>query len=98
MAVIFAKISQTSLINKVMKSENLILAEDINTKAEKLRELAKTDDEKVLAAIVRNPNTPVDLLIELAGECLEEIIGENIALDLILFEYPTIEKIWSDKQ
>ncbi len=96
MTVIFAKISQTSLINKFMKSENLILAEDINTKAEKLRELAKTDDEKVLAAIVRNPNTPVDLLIELAGECLDEI-GENIALDLILFEYPNFIKDISEE-
>ena len=32
-------------------SENLSIAEDINTKAEQLRELAKTGDEKVLAAI-----------------------------------------------
>ena len=68
-------------------SENLSIAEDINTKAEQLRELAKTGDEKVLAAIARNPNTPSELLVELAGEYLDEI-GNNPALELILFENP----------
>ena len=69
-------------------SKNLIIAENINTPAEQLRELADTEDDKaILAAIARNPNTPIDLLIELASKYLDEI-GQNPALELILIEHP----------
>ena len=68
-------------------SEELKIAENINTPAERLRELSKTKEREILAAIAKNPNTPPDLLVELAGEYLDEI-GFNPALDLILFENP----------
>jgi len=78
-------------------SEELSLAENINTPADRLVKLAKTEDKKILAAIAKNPNTPIDLLIKLAGEYLYEI-GENPALDLILFENPNfISDIYYDE-
>lgn len=84
-------------------SKNLELAENINTPAEELMELAaNTNDKCVLAAIAKNPNTPIDLLIELAGgrytffgdyklaeRCIREI-GNNPALELILLENPNL--------
>ena len=79
-------------------SENLKIAEDVNTTAVQLRELANNiKDLAVLIAIAKNPNTPPDLLIELAyyKECFDEI-GNNPALELILMESPgLIEDIYS---
>ena len=68
-------------------SEELKIAENINTPADRLRELSKTKEREILAAIAKNPNTPIDLLVELADEYLDEI-GFNPALALILLEYP----------
>ena len=68
-------------------SDDLSIAENINTPAEQLVKLADTEDRKILAAIAKNPNTPIDLLIKLAGEYLNEI-GLNPALELILVENP----------
>jgi len=68
-------------------SEKLKIAKNINTPAEKLRSLSKIEDKEILAAIAKNPNSPPDLLIDLAGEYLDEI-ELNPALDLILLEYP----------
>ena len=62
-----------------MMSTDLSIAENVNTPAAKLRELvAKTKDTKVVAAVVRNPNIPIDLLLELAFDYLDEI-GKNPA-------------------
>ena len=78
-------------------SENLKIAEYINTNAAQLRELANNiKDLAVLIAIAKNPNTPPDLLIELAyyKKWFNEI-GNNPALELILIESPgLIEDIY----
>ena len=70
-----------------MRSKQLQLAKNPNTPAARLIELAKIEDEEILALIAKNPNNPPNLLVELAGVCLEEI-GENPALSLILMECP----------
>ena len=57
--------------------EELKIAENINTPAERLRELSKTKEREILAAIAKNPNTPPDLLVELAGEYLDERLSRN---------------------
>ena len=49
-----------------MMSENLSIAENINTPAEQLVKLANTEDKKILAAIAKNKNTPAYLLIKLS--------------------------------
>ncbi|MGF1485623.1 MAG: hypothetical protein ACFBSE_00735, partial [Prochloraceae cyanobacterium] len=75
--------------------QQLELAENPNTPAPILQDLvASTEDKEVLAAIARNPNSSPDLLVELAGDYLEEI-GQNPALKLILLEnYNFVEDIY----
>ena len=81
-----------NLKNSKLTSE-LQIAEDINTPAETLKELANTDDKAVLAAIAKNPNASPELLVKLAGKYLPEI-SHNPEVPLILLEDPTfIEKI-----
>ncbi len=79
----------------MVESQDIIVAENINTPAQQLKELAdKTDDCEVLAAIARNPNTPIDVIVRLAGQCLHQI-GHNPALSLLLIENPNfIEDIY----
>lgn len=75
-------------------SEILKIAENINTPPAQLRELANNPrDLALLVAITKNPNTPSDLLIELAGykECFDAI-GNNPALENILLEHPNFLK------
>lgn len=62
--------------------EQLQLAQNYTTPAERLEELAAaTKDKEILQAIARNPNSSPRLLVELAGEYLEEI-SQNPALEL----------------
>ncbi|MDJ0532006.1 MAG: HEAT repeat domain-containing protein [Xenococcaceae cyanobacterium MO_207.B15] len=71
-------------------SEYLTIAENINTSADQLRELvAKTSDSEIVAAVARNPNIPIDLLIHLAWDYLHET-DKNPALELILVENPNL--------
>lgn len=53
--------------------QDLIVARDVNTPVARLKKLAATKDKIVLAALIKNPNTPQDLLIELAYYFLDEI-------------------------
>lgn len=73
----------------------LQLPESATISATKIRYLAEnTGDPIIKAAIAQNPNTPPEILLELAGDYLAEI-GENPAIDLILLENPDfIEKIY----
>ena len=74
--------------------EQLEIAENPNTPATQLVQLALTENVKILKAIACNPNTPPNLLVELSGEFLEEI-GENPTIELILMENPNfIENIF----
>lgn len=53
-----------------------------------------TRDKRILKAIARNPNTPLNSLVELSKDYLKEI-GQNPALELILLENPGfIERIY----
>ncbi|MGF1488494.1 MAG: hypothetical protein ACFBSE_15520 [Prochloraceae cyanobacterium] len=80
--------------------EQLEIARDITTPANKLIKLGKVavelQNEEVLNQIAKNPNSPPDLLIELAigylGCCIDDLyleaIANNPAIDLILLENP----------
>jgi len=70
------------------QKQQLELAQNPNTNAKTLLKLASLSNESsVLAAIARNPNSPPELLIQLAGEYFEEI-AKNPAIKLILIEQP----------
>ena len=77
------------MMNNNTPAEQLFIAENPNTPAARLVELALSEDVKILKAIARNPNTPPSLLVKLSDEFLEEI-GENPALSLILIENPNL--------
>ncbi len=79
--------------------ERLEIAQNVTTPANKLIRLGKIavklQNENVLNQIAKNPNSPPDLLIELAigylGCCIDdflEAIANNPAIDLILLENP----------
>ena len=70
----------------------LAIAQDKNALSDCLEKLAdSTKNKEVLAAIACNPNTPPEVLVELAGEHLTEI-NNNPALELIFLEYPVFVK------
>jgi len=64
-------------------SERLKSAQNPTTPVETLKKLAALEDRAILEAIASNPNSPLELLIQLAGDYLAEI-GKNPALELIL--------------
>jgi hypothetical protein len=62
-----------------------LVAENVNTSPETLRQLTKSNNQEILKAIVRNPNTPTEILISF-GSAFPEELGKNPILDLWLFE------------
>jgi len=87
--------------------EQLEIAQNVTTPANKLIKLGKVavklQNEKVLSEIAKNPNSPPDLLIELAagylGCCIDDLylkaIANNPVIDLILLENPNfLEKLY----
>ncbi|MDJ0775362.1 MAG: HEAT repeat domain-containing protein [Mastigocoleus sp. MO_167.B18] len=58
-----------------------------NTSASRLRELSKSLDREVRQAIVKNPNTPPDVLVRLFDKFPLQVL-HNPALSLILLERP----------
>jgi len=84
-------------VKMLTNQQQLELAETPTTPASILEELAgNSEDKEILRAIAQNPNSPPDLLVELAREYLEEI-GQNPALDLILLEDPGVAQRMFDR-
>jgi hypothetical protein len=67
---------------------------DENTTADKLRELAKSDDESSRMAVSQHLNTPPDVLIDLFSE-FSYLVLTHPLLDLIFLENPNFfNQLW----
>ncbi|MGK7943112.1 MAG: HEAT repeat domain-containing protein [Microcystaceae cyanobacterium] len=62
-----------------------LVAQNVNTSPETLRQLKVSKNQEIIRSIVRNPNTPTELLIELGSDFPDEL-GKNPILDLWLLE------------
>lgn len=67
----------------------IIVAKNPSATPELLRELSFINNIKIRESLVSNPNTPKDILFELAGEFPQEFIANPI-LDLLLLENPQL--------
>jgi protein phosphatase len=65
----------------------LAAASDPQTAQPRLRELATSTDAEVVARVASNPNTPLDLLVQLLPSCPDAIL-QNPALALLELEGP----------
>ena len=65
------------------------LAQDETTSPETLRELARHEDCQVRQYVAKNPNTPVEVLLNICFEFPSEVIN-NPVIPLLLLEDPYI--------
>ena len=70
----------------------LLLAQDPNTDHRELSALASQEDEIIQRALVSNPSTPLETLMQL-GEKFPALLLENLVFPLLLLENPTLSTI-----
>jgi hypothetical protein len=70
----------------------LLLAQDPNADHRELSSLASQEDEIIQQALVSNPSTPLEVLMQL-GEKFPALLLENLVFPLLLLEDPTLSTI-----
>lgn len=66
-----------------------VVARNVNSEPELLRDLAVSEDAEVRQGVAGNPNTPTDILWKLGEEFPEELL-ENPLFSLLLLENPNL--------
>lgn len=76
---------------RILAKQNIklarLVARNPNAEPELLRDLAHSKDDLTRGGVTKNPNTPKDVLLELAYEFPQEFLG-NPVIDLLLLEQP----------
>ncbi|MGK7944665.1 MAG: HEAT repeat domain-containing protein [Microcystaceae cyanobacterium] len=76
------RLAELALMNDALA---YFVAQNINTSPETLTQLGTSNNEEIIRAIARNPNTPTNIVIELGSKFPDEL-AENPILDLWLLE------------